>query len=111
MCNFIGMEYLAALALIEDDVSEISLSDLNNYGIKVMKTLEENSIDSIFLFSDKYALELVRNYSDCFELTNNDTVLRRKVDRDILISKFVAYLSTDTLVAVSKMKKCASRSK
>ena len=46
MCNFIGMEYLAALALIEDDVSEISLSDLNNYGIKVMKTLEENSIVS-----------------------------------------------------------------
>lgn len=109
MCNFVGMEYLAALALIEGDVSEISLADLNDYGIKVMKVLEENSIDSIFLVSDKYALELVRNYSDCFELTNNDTVLKRKVDREILISKFVAYLSTETLVALSKMEKCVNQ--
>ena len=37
MCNFIGMEYLVALAFIEKDVDEISLSDLNTYGINVIK--------------------------------------------------------------------------
>ena len=45
MCNFIGMEYLAALALIKEDVNEISLSDLNNYGINIMKTFEENKVN------------------------------------------------------------------
>lgn len=109
MCNFIGMEYLAALALIREDIEEISLSKLNEYGINVMKTLEENEIDAVFLFSDKYALELVRNYSDCFELVNNDTTLKRKVSKEDLISKFIAYLSTDTLLAVSKMKKCENQ--
>ena len=30
-------------------------------------------------------------------------------DREILISKFVAYLSTETLVALSKMEKCVNQ--
>ena len=109
MCNFIGMEYLAALALIREDVEEISLSKLNEYGISVMKKLEESKIDAVFLFSDKYALELVRNYSDCFELSENDTVLKRKVPKETLVSKFIAYLSTDTLLAVSELKKCENQ--
>ncbi|MDD7459553.1 MAG: hypothetical protein PUJ82_05920 [Spirochaetales bacterium] len=109
MCNFIGMEYLAALALIKEDVNEISLSDLNNYGINIMKTFEENKVNSVFLFSDKYALDLVRNYSECFELVKNDTVLRRKAPVEVLISKFIAYLSNDTLMALSKVKKCTNQ--
>ncbi len=107
MVKFIGMEYLAALALIEQDKEEISLSDLNAFRIHVIKAFEDNHISSIFLFSDNYALELVRNYSDCFELTNNDTVLKRLVSNEELISRFISYLSNDIIkdIYIAKKKK------
>lgn len=101
------MEYLAALALIQQDKEEISLADLNQFRVNVVKVLKEKEITSVFLFSDNYAMELVRNYSDCFELINNDTVLRRKVSNDVLISRFLAYLSNDVLKAAFSSAKVA----
>ncbi len=107
MIKFIGMEYLAALALIQLEKEEISLAELNRFRINVVKAFKDKEITSVFLFSDNYAMELVRNYSDCFELINNDTVLRRKVSNDILISKFLAYLSNDVLKAAFNSAKIA----
>ncbi len=101
MTKFIGMEYLAALALIKLDKEEISLADLNLFRINVVKAFKENDISSVFLFSDNYAIEIVRNYSDCFRLINGD-VLKRIVPKEILISRFLAYLSNDVLKAVYK---------
>ncbi len=107
MKKFIGMEYLAALALIRLDKEEISLTDLNQFRVEVVKAFEANEITSVFLFSPNYAMELVRNYSDCFELINNDSVLRRKVSNEVLISRFLAYLSNDILRAVYTSKESA----
>jgi hypothetical protein len=97
--EFIGMEYLVALALIKMDREEISLTELNNFRVNVIKSFKEKNLTSVFLFSDNYAINLVRNYSDCFELVNNDSVLRRKVSKDSLISRFLSYLSNDILTA------------
>lgn len=105
MTKFIGMEYLAALALIRLDKKEISLAELNQFRVNVVKAFQDNEITSVFLFSDNYAMELVRNYSDCFELINNDSVLRRKVSNDVLISRFLAYLSNDVLKAAFNSEK------
>lgn len=99
MVEFIGMEYLVALALIKMDREEISLTELNNFRVNVIKSFKEKNLTSVFLFSDNYAINLVRNYSDCFELVNNDSVLRRKVSKDSLISRFLSYLSNDILTA------------
>lgn len=107
MTTFIGMEYLAALALIRQDKEEISLADLNQFRVNVVKAFRQNDISSVFLFSDNYAMELVRNYSDCFELIGNGSVLRRKVSNDVLISRFLAYLSNDILRAVYGTKESA----
>ncbi len=107
MTKFIGMEYLVALALIQQDKEEISLADLNRFRVKVVKAFKDNEITSVFLFSDNYAMELVRNYSDCFELINNDAILRRKVSNDVLISRFLAYLSNDVLKAAFTSEKLA----
>lgn len=101
------MEYLAALALIQEGKEEISLSELNHFRVKVVKAFKNNEISSVFLFSDNYAMELVRNYSDCFELINNDSVLRRKVPSEVLISRFLAYLSNDVLRAAFSSEKTA----
>lgn len=108
MTTFIGMEYLAALALIKLDKEEISLSELNQFRVKVVKKFTEQKISSLFLFSENYALDMVRNYSDCFELTENDTRLRRKVEPCVLISKFIAYLSNDIIKAAYAVKESAA---
>ena len=106
MTKFIGMEYLAALALIKLDREQISLSELNEFRINIVKGFSEDDLTSIvFLFSDNYALDMVRNYSDCFELIENDTVLKRKVSNEVLIYRFAAYLSNDILRSVYKERK------
>lgn len=102
MCNFIGIEYLVALALIINNKEEISLAELNEYGVKITKVIKDHKINAVFLFSSKYALDMVRNYNDCFEWKDEETVLRRKVDNDTLISKFLDYLSTDVLLAAQE---------
>lgn len=99
MTSFIGMEYLAALALIKMGQKEISLTDLDKFRINVVKSFEQNKISSIFLFSENYALDMVRNYSDCFDLIDNGTVLKMMVEPDVLVSKFLAYLSNDVIKA------------
>lgn len=107
MTKFIGMEYLVALALIQSNKEEISLTELNLFRVKVVKAFKNSEISSVFLFSDNYAMDLVRNYSDCFELINNDSVLRRKVSNEVLISRFLAYLSNDVLRAAFSSEKTA----
>lgn len=102
MCNFIGIEYLVALALIINNKEEISLAELNEYGVKITKVIKDRNINAIFLFSNKYAIDMVRNYSDCFEWKDEETILRRKVSNDVLISKFLDYLSTDVLLAAQE---------
>ena len=102
MCNFIGIEYLVALALIINDKEEISLADLNEYGVKITKVIKDREINAVFLFSDKYAIDMVRNYSDCFEWKEEEPVLRRKVSKDDLISRFLDHLSTDVLLAAQE---------
>lgn len=106
MCNFIGIEYLVALALIINNKEEISLAELNEYGVKITKVIKDRKINAVFLFSSKYAIEMVRNYSDCFEWKEEESVLRRKknVSNDDLISKFLDYLSTDVLLAAQATK-------
>ena len=101
------MEYLAALALIKLGREEISLAELNWFRVNVIKAFKDKEITSVFLFSDNYAMELVRNYSDCFELVNNDTVLKRIVPEEVLISRFLAYLSNDILKAAFNSEKTA----
>ena len=104
MCNFIGIEYLVALALIINNKEEISLAELNEYGVKITKIIKDRKINAVFLFSSKYAIDMVRNYSDCFEWKEEESVLRRIVSNDVLISKFLDYLSTDVLLAAQATK-------
>lgn len=104
MTSFIGIEYLAALALIKTGRAEISLSELNKFRVNVVKSFEENRISSIFLFSENYVLDMVRNYSDCFKLEEDGEILRRTVEPEVLVSKFLAYLSNDIIKAAYSAK-------
>ena len=104
MYNFISIEYLVALALIVNNKEEISLAELNEYRVKITKVIKEHKVNAVFLFSSKYAIDMVRNYEDCFEWKAEENTIRRKVSPDILISKFLDYLSTDVLMAAQDLK-------
>lgn len=102
MCRFIGMEYLAAAAFIALDKEDVTLDELSQYGINVIKILEDSHISAVILCSEHYALEMVRNFSDCFDLINDDSTLHLKVAKDILIARFLAYMSKDLLSAFTQ---------
>ena len=74
MKQFIGIEYLATMALINvyerKNEKQIKLSALSDYGIRAMKVFDENNISAVILFSTEYAEQMVRDYSDCFEINS-----------------------------------------
>ena len=72
------MEYLAAAAFIALDKEDVTLDELSQYGINVTKILEDSHISAVILCSEHYALEMVRNFSDCFDLINDDSTLHLK---------------------------------
>lgn len=104
MCRFIGMEYLAAAAFVALNQEDVTLDELSQYGIKVTKVLEDSHISAVILCSEHYALEMVRNFSDCFDLIKDDTTLHLKVEKNILIARFLAYMSKDLLSAFTQQK-------
>ena len=104
MCRFIGMEYLAAAAFIALNQEDVTLDELSQYGIKVTKILEDSHISAVILCFEHYALEMVRTFSDCFDLIKDDTTLHLKVEKNILIARFLAYMSKDLLSAFTQQK-------
>lgn len=76
MCTFIGVECLAANALIElyeQNIRKISFEKLADYGLLVVESYEnEIGEEAIFIF-DKEKLEgMVINYSDLFTIDEHD---------------------------------------
>ncbi len=72
MCTFIGIESVAANALIEllekKDEREVSFETLARYGMRVVRILQECSDEEvILLLSRKYQINMIENYSDFFE--------------------------------------------
>ncbi len=112
MCVYIGIEDLAANALIEvmsKDKSKrfVSYEELENYGSEVVNFLNAQGEKAILILSRESTNAMFRNYSDIFEETtlNNQLgiVLKPKVSIEDLIIKFRGYLAWDVLLAfVSK---------
>lgn len=72
MYTFIGIESVAANALIElfekRNITEVSFDTLVRYGMSIARFLEQDSDEEvILLFSRKYQIDMVENYSDFFE--------------------------------------------
>lgn len=108
MCVYIGIEDLAANALIEvmsKDKSKrfVSYEELENYGSEVVKFLNAKGEKAILILSRESTNAMFRNYSDIFEETvlNNQIgiVLKSEVSIEDLIIKFRGYLAWDVLLA------------
>ncbi len=103
MCTFIKMEYLVANALVQlyetKQINKISLKNIREYGIKVEEKLNENS-RAILLYSSNYTKEFLQDYSDYFELLNDDICIKSGVTVEEIREHILSYISFDILFAL-----------
>ena len=107
MCKFIGIEDLAANALIEliegKDCNKVSFEQLINYGNVIVKLLDKLNEEVVLLISNDYTNEVIRNYSDFFriEKENNEEYFALKNEKSVddLRLYFRACLTLDLLTA------------
>ena len=109
MCFYIGIEDLAANALIEllkknSNKRFVTYSEIEKYGNAVVKILKENKEKAVLILSRDSTEALFRNYSDFFEEDadeNGMLGIKLKMGKEIsdLIRQFRGYLALDVLLA------------
>lgn len=107
MCFYIGIEDLAANALIESmrraEKTFLTYEEIENYGSRVVQLLNEKGEKAVLVLSRESTNALFRNYSDFFqEKTVNGKMgieLKEEVTLDHLITQFRGYLALDVLMA------------
>lgn len=96
MCTFIGIESLAANALIEllekSGRREVSFDVLVQYGMEIVSFLQrETGEEAVLLMSRKYQLDMIENYSNFFVVTFDEAgrgTFQLKDDVDLEDLKF-----------------------
>ena len=107
MCIYIGIEDLAANALIElvekSEKQEILFKQLDEYGARVIKYLNDKQEQAVLVLSKERTNEFLHDYSDYFELFLNGIDegirLRAGISVSQLWEKFRGYLSVDVMLA------------
>ena len=113
MCYYIGIEDLAANALIEilqtkakEDFSQciVTLKELEKYGAEVVRYLdEEKGEKALLILSRASTTHMFGNYSDFFEEIETDQgtaiALREGKTVEDLIERFRTYLAIDLIHA------------
>lgn len=107
MCFYIGIEDLAANALIESmrkaEKTFLTYREIENYGSKVVELLNEKGEKAVLILSRESTSAFFRNYSDFFqEKSDNGEMgieLKKEVTIESLIVQFRGYLALDVLMA------------
>lgn len=121
MCVYIGIEDLAANALIEilsnNERRFVSYEELENYGAEVVSILSQKGERAVLILSRESTNALFRNYSEYFEEKMTESglgiALKEDISVDELEDAFRGYLSLDVLMAfvdkksVAKLGVCA----
>lgn len=106
MLYYIGIEDLAALALIQALQKEkrfLSYAQIEAYGNRVIKRLEKDNQKAVLILSRESTDALFRDYSDYFVETEEGgelgIALQEGKDIDNLIDQFCGYLAVEVLKA------------
>lgn len=109
MCFYIGIEDLAANALIEilqtkkGNLSKYSVTyaELENYGTEVVHHLNQQGEEAVLIFSRESTSFMLRNYSDFFEEIAEGTAIALREGKTVsdLIKRFRTYLAFDVMMA------------
>lgn len=107
MCVYIGIEDLAANALIEiltkTEKDFVSYKKLEAYGHEVVRILNAKNEKAVLILSRDSTCDMFRSYSHIFkELSEKNELgvkLKDGISVDNLINTFRCYLSWDVLLA------------
>ena len=112
MCFYIGIEDLAANALIEILKTKeteqmkhccVTLAELEAYGNQVIQYLNERGETAVLILSRDNTSLMFRNYSDFFEEVETDAgiaiALKEGKTVSDLVKKFRTYLALDLMMA------------
>lgn len=107
MCFYIGIEDLAANAMIEilkkGGQRFLTYDEIEMYGAEVVQILKENGEKAVLILSRENTDALFRNYSEFFEEEeqNGKRGIKLKAEKqaDDLIQQFRGYLALDVLLA------------
>lgn len=107
MCFYIGIEDLAANALIEvlkkGKKRFLTYFEIESYGAQVIERLNEKDEKAILVLSRESTNAFFRNYSDFFEEKeeNGNLGIQLKTGKNLndLIVQFRGYLALDLLLA------------
>ena len=112
MCFYIGIEDLAANALIEilktkenvqTEQCRVTLAELEAYGSQVIQYLNERGEQAVLILSRENTSLMFRNYSDFFEEVETDKgiaiALKEGKTVSDLVKKFRTYLALDLMMA------------
>lgn len=113
MCYYIGIEDLAANAMIEilekkqqeqENIEGINLSvslkDLEDYGAEVVRYLNnETSEKALLILSRESTDYMFKNYSDFFEEDDNESAIKLREGKTVedLKNKFRTYKAADLI--------------
>lgn len=108
MCFYIGIEDLAANALIElmkkSGRNYITYDELENYGAYVVELLSQKGEKAVLILSRDNTNDLLRDYSEFFEEKEfeNGLGIELKKEKRVedLIVQFRGYLALDVLLAL-----------
>ena len=112
MCYYIGIEDLAANALIEilktkeNEQTEqycVTLAEVEAYGSQEIQYLNERGEQAVLILSRENTSLMFRNYSDFFEEVETDKgiaiALKEGKTVSDLVKKFRTYLALDLMMA------------
>ena len=109
MCFYIGIEDLAANALIEvlskkkKNLSQyqVTYAELEEYGTEVVRHLNTKGEEAVLIFSRESTNCMLRNYSDFFEEREAGTAIALREGKTVpdLIARFRTYLAFDVMMA------------
>lgn len=107
MCYYIGIEDLAANALIEslkkNNKRFLTYTEIEDYGSRVVQILNETGEKAILILSRDSTNTLFHNYSNFFveieKNGNKGVYLREGISIKQLIQQFRGYLALDVLLA------------
>ena len=107
MCKFIGVEIIAANALINIIESgkgrSVSLHDLNKCGIEVVNYLEKEFKEKAVVLYDKNRIgNFIIDYSDYFYYSHDILYVKEGVTTEQLRERFRGQLSFEILSAIIK---------
>lgn len=110
MCMYIGIEDLAANALIslllmkaDEHRPFVSFKTLNEYGLKVVRKLKEQHEDAVYIYSPRSTARLFSDYSQYFELCEQSGAEGVRLQKGVSLDQLWVRFQTSIAVKVLKV--------